>query len=783
MSINYNKIKDLVFLLYEFVYNKNDLIYLDYVYEKFDWENIKIEDLISTNLDYQIILNSNYDKKDNFKIINIFGDKIFKKIVLKKYFKDYPLTLIIQKYKTNNEPTNIIDIIYELFINQIITEFAIVDKIPFFLLNINNFNIQLSKLSNYSDFYNLIINEYNLYDPNDLDSNFCISIYEHYHSYITFNQLLNMDLSNDDIINILFQIFYIYAYLQTKLDNFYHGEYNINSFLIIKNNNNFLDIKLKLGDSIFLLPKQKYICKLFNYRKSQINGFKNLSEKNEIIDNPSYSMYTILKSLYDNSNNINIKNFENIKIIISNFIPLDILSKKFMDESQFYNIYIDSINPSQILIKNNIFSSFINMNFKNNTINQDLIGGNYNKKNIDLLNLKKNNIESSVVEEYTGYRMLSKNFINNQEGGKKNKKKSNKKSLKKSSKKHLKKTSKINSKNKQSRQNYTIKNNDIDETYEEIENIDYNTDNDDDDDEDDEDNEKIEKIEINNDINNEEINEPDDLSIETEEENETLVSEGDDDNNKVPIDSEEMGKNYKKIIKNLMDENKKLKKKSKKLKKNQKQSKLKVNNDSSISFDLDDDENGSNEHKLNQHIMPMNPQMNPQMNMQINPINMQNPNTYNNNIMLPDPNFMNNGIVKMKAGTNNNFNEIFSNLNNESLIPILPEMQQNFDINQIANLPQHNNFSSGFEYGTEPKIMDSGLLNNKFGMKRQLPLINDPNMASIAGINQFGNSLQGELGKTENINKVENNINNILPNDTNILKGGEKKKNFFLTKN
>ena len=235
MSINYNKIKDLVDLLYEFVYRKEGSIVSNYMYDKFDWENIKIDDLIGENLDYQIVLSSNYDSKENFKIKNIFGDNTYKKIILKKYFKEHPLTLIIQKYKINDNPINITDITYELFMNQIISKFVMVDKVPFYLLNICNFNLKLSKLSNYPDFYDLLIKEYSLYDPNDLESNFCISLYEHYHSYITFRELLEEKLSNSDIKLILFELFYTLAYLITKLDNFYHGDYTVNSFLILKN--------------------------------------------------------------------------------------------------------------------------------------------------------------------------------------------------------------------------------------------------------------------------------------------------------------------------------------------------------------------------------------------------------------------------------------------------------------------------------------------------------------------------------------------------------------------
>jgi hypothetical protein len=155
---------------------------------------------------------------------------------------------------------------------------------------------------------------------------------------------------------------------------------------------------------------------------------------------------------------------------------------------------------------------------------------------------------------------------------------------------------------------------------------------------------------------------------------------------------------------------------------------------------------------------------------------------------------------------------IFKDISKEGMIPVLPEMQQYFDLNQIASMPQKE-FSSDIQYGNEPKIMDSGLLNQNFGMKKQLPLISDPALASIAGINQFGNPMgnlmgnpmgnpmanglanglshlgsagMGEFGKEENNLSLQTNTFPVTgsTNNLNVLSGGEKKKkNFFLKKN
>ena len=148
MSIDYNNIKDLVKLLYEFVYTSDKKIFDNYEYIKFEPDKINLDDLIKKNIDKQLILASSFGNKENFKIINVTKNKR-SKIILKKYFKDFPLTLVIQKFNKDLEDTaNIIDIYYELFINQLVSELVIIDKIPFFLLNICNFNVDYALLKN-----------------------------------------------------------------------------------------------------------------------------------------------------------------------------------------------------------------------------------------------------------------------------------------------------------------------------------------------------------------------------------------------------------------------------------------------------------------------------------------------------------------------------------------------------------------------------------------------------------------------------------------------------------
>ena len=376
MSIDYNNIVEVVNILHKFVYDKDDTE--QYMYNVLRPERINMNTIIKDNsFEYQFILNSSLEKKDNFKIMTIMDNNSEnisvnkdetknKKLVLKKYFKNHPLTLVIQKHQNKYEETlNMIDIYFELFMNQLISEYIINDKIPFYLLNICNFNIELDKLRASKDFFDLVVEQYKLYDTSN-KAKFCISIYEHYHSYDTLSNLLKTELSDDDLKSILFQTLFAYAYLNYKLTNFRHNYFCIESFLIQKESkqNTYY---LRLGDLSFKLVNPKFICKLFNYRFSSIDGFKNIYETD--LSNSTYDIYFFFKSLLD-FKEIHKKNLEKIKIIISNFISYDLINSPLIDEIRFRTKYTFSIIPIHILSKNNFFVNFINMNSKSKEFNK-----------------------------------------------------------------------------------------------------------------------------------------------------------------------------------------------------------------------------------------------------------------------------------------------------------------------------------------------------------------------------------------------------------------------------
>ena len=816
MSINYNNIVELLELIYNFVYKPDNDILENFMYKRLEPSNITMNDLIkSADFEYHYILNTSSPDELPLEIIDsIIDSSGNKKVLIKKYLKKKAILMIIQKDEKNLVgTTSLIDIYYELFMNQIISEFIINDKIPFYLINICNFNIKYDKLITISDFRNLAIKEYKLIDPSDSDINFCVSLYEHFDQYISLKELLTHNLSDIEIANILFQVLFSHAFLNFKLGNFRHNTFTIDSFLVAK-----MEIpqtfNLILGDLKFKLNNTKYICKLFNFRNSMFDKYNNIYKC--IIDNPSYDIYMFLKSLYDYTNKIN-TNFDKIKIIISNFITITILEENLLPENNFINKYQQSIIPSQILAKNNFFSSFINMNIKNKfkqlESDKKLIGG----------------VIQSITENSENNIDLLKKYTITQEHGKskKNSKKS-KKSSKKTSKKSSKKSSKKPHKIKMSRE--TMETDNVNTVNKEIENEDKNE-------------SKKVRDEIQEEVY-EEVDNIDEITPDQENQNDDLLTDGDDDRQKVPMDDTEKGKSKssksqktsskkvskkaskksskkssKKISKKISNSTNKLKREILNLENEIKyrEEKLKLkhknttkNNSSTISFNFSDSTSVKQSTKFEQNLpnnnlstvqqqMQQLQQMQQTQQMQQPMAGIQN----NPNIMLPSADLP--MAHKQKIGTNNDMNTLLQQLNEDQLIPVLPEMQQMFDMNQLE-MQQQQAYQRGQvpvdNYGGQPQIMDQSIINMARNGKLPLPLLNgfqmNPEMGSVMnmggpmgnpgmnmGAPMGGNIFESGLQGTNQSNPDENNFNmqplaNNKPSTNDKLTGGNK--NYFLKK-
>jgi len=386
---------------------------------------------------------------------------------------------------------------------------------------------------------------------------------------------------------------------------------------------------------------------------------------------------------------------------------------------------------------------------------------------------------SSITDDQSsigGYRMLAKKTnknYNNQKGG------AVKKTSKKSSKKTSKKSSKKSKKSKKSKQARSMLKRADEVESEEVDNIDSI----DDDDDLDSDIEKDNKKDNKKDNQNKNNQKNDDvITSEQESENETLVSEG-DDYSENPIDTEEQGipSKYKKMIQKLKSQNKKLQKKVQNSKQSRSHQNKTDKESSSIIFSssTEDSQEDGKKYKNQQNIFqqqgvnpyeqmagpmqqmtgpmsPMPPMQMPQMPMQMPPMQMP--------MQMPIMNGLSHSGIeqetKLKNGSNTDMNGLLKNINNDQLIPIIPEMQGLFNTQQILQ-SQPQEFSSDVNIlgTTEPKIMDPGLINN-----RNIP-------QSIIGNNSFNNPAPSII-----TNSVFNQSGGANFDST------KKKKKFFLIK-
>ena len=273
---------------------------------------------------------------------------------------------------------------------------------------------------------------------------------------------------------------------------------------------------------------------------------------------------------------------------------------------------------------------------------------------------------------------------------------------------------------------------------------------------------------------NKKSNKTKDFELTSDQENEDndLLSDGDDDNfNPIDLENEDgLSKKQKKMMKRLLLENKKLKNKI--TSKSSKSSKKNKKEDDSTEIDFSDSEKGNSNHQtqspmmqqnmmqqpmMQQHMMQQPMMQQPMMNMMQQPMMNHSMGSFNSSPYVS----FEGGITKLKNGTNKNFSSVLKSVNTDDLIPIIPEMQQLFTAENISKEnPQE--FSSDVNYGNEPKIMDRGLINNT----------NIPSFIS-------GNSNQ---------NPLPTNITNSALSSLNGMRGGnisQKKshKHFFLTKN
>jgi hypothetical protein len=104
---------------------------------------------------------------------------------------------------------------------------------------------------------------------------------------------------------------------------------------------------------------------------------------------------------------------------------------------------------------------------------------------------------------------------------------------------------------------------------------------------------------------------------------------------------------------------------------------------------------------------------------------------------------------RQRTGTNNDMNALLQQLNEDQLIPVLPEMQQMFDMNQLE-MQQHQAYQRGQvpidNYGGQPQIMDQSIVNMARNGKLPIPLLNGLQMSPGMGMGMGMGGQMGQMG-------------------------------------
>jgi hypothetical protein len=245
-----------------------------------------------------------------------------------------------------------------------------------------------------------------------------VIVTEHYFKMETLGEYLNNNidkLSELDIKNIFFEIYYILGKMCERFNNFTHGTLDFDSILVVRKSQKERR-EFKLGTVVFEIESDIEL-KFTNFDKSSTSDYNNDIQKY----NPYYDIHYIASFMYDFLNEHK-KITPQIEIFFNEILPEKFRFKKDikyfigLNEDEF-NMNSDEIITSSVLLKKNkFFKQFIKMDLsvspqefkKENTkdLSQKGEGISYienyknNKKN------KKSNVDYNSMSTYKGSRRI-----------------------------------------------------------------------------------------------------------------------------------------------------------------------------------------------------------------------------------------------------------------------------------------------------------------------------------------------------------------------------------------
>jgi hypothetical protein len=319
MSSNiYNDINYCLDTLYDSIYNtkSEECFSFNTIHKK----DISIDDIRKdNNFDYSEVLKGNIEK------MGIYNNRLHYKIKNKN--KAYTIGIGFQDKKYNKNDQKRPEL-YNMAMMYMSSEIVFEEKFNHFLLPIMCFDITKNKLEKIiptikKDFEKLYENH---------NENMYIIVTEHFFKMYTLEELLDEEkdnLTEEDIKNILFQIYICLIKLNERFNKFRHNKLNLNAIRIYVKNKS--DNTYKLSGNTYTLKNNNYDIKItdfdysYNYGDYIKNNNSNILLNNQNIDNPYYDVHYITNLIYlylknsksDNLNNI----FKSLKSLFNEIIP------------------------------------------------------------------------------------------------------------------------------------------------------------------------------------------------------------------------------------------------------------------------------------------------------------------------------------------------------------------------------------------------------------------------------------------------------------------------------
>jgi len=387
-------INDKINLLYDFIYNqntKNCFTLQNITLGKIGLDDVKlsiIESLDDKEYEYYE-LHKNEVLNGKFKVVSF--DEETNKIYLKKYSNQFPLTIKISFYNTNNQINDLFTspVNNDSLFSYILSELILYKKTKHIIIPLLNIDVKVSEIEKIlgdDNYYNKIKE---LIKNNIIQDTCCLQLREHFFKSINLFDYLK---ENKCIYKgLLFQVIHTLAVLQNEFKGFRHNNLILkNIFLYLKKNDDIYTEYNGFNNDKFYVPNFGFDIKITNFDNSIIPKFYEI-EKNT--KNDYYDLYTFMNDLLSYKT-INDCDKETMKFF-DEYLPENIRNKlkdnqEIIKPSKLlYDKYFDSFkevptkknnnfNDHQYLTSKKIIETFINSDNYSTLGNQNKINSNIN---------------------------------------------------------------------------------------------------------------------------------------------------------------------------------------------------------------------------------------------------------------------------------------------------------------------------------------------------------------------------------------------------------------------